>query len=690
MQNDLIEIILGISALLATTYIGLAVYIKNPKSWTNRFFALLALVINNYIISNYLSLHPPEGTIENQLFWIRVVMSNGSFIGPLVFLLVHTFPKEKIQLAPKYLVALGILAITSAIVSMLSLVFKSLYYINGQPLPEPGLGMPIFFIDFIGLFFASFVVIIYKYIHTAGQEKIKLLYLLLGILASFSMMGLFTTIFVVTFQTSAFVFLGPIFPVILMSSIAYAIVKHHFLDIQPIIARAVSYILLIVVVAVIYSTFLFLIVTITLKKPFDVEIIVISIALAAIIALTFQSLDKKIRKLTDKIFFKGLYNSDELLSSLTNVMIGNIELDRLTKDILEKMIKELRATKAAFLLIENHKIIGVKGIGYNPDNFDGGSLESLAHEGPDDQRKHFLLGNLTDEKMKNVFSELDIELAIPIKAKDKEVAILILGPKSSGDLYSEKDLLLLEIFASESGIAIQNSKLYDDLKTALEAKSQFISVVSHQMRTPLSAIRWSLELLKQKGVAPAKRKEFLNNAYSNSIFLVEQLDDVLTVLSIQKKEISLSREMCDLGSIVNELLAIFHNQISSKKLNVTFDILNTDLHTFCDMQKMKKVLSILLKNAVTYTPEGGQVHVKSEEKEKNGKNCLVISIHDTGIGLTDEERKSLFEKFWRGSQARLILPDGMGLGMFIAKVFIEAHNGWFWAESGGRDKGSTF
>lgn len=227
-----IEIVLGVLTFIGATLLGLMVYLNNKKSSTNRLFLLLSIFIDLYIVVNYISLHPPVDTPAVQLFWIRVVMLVCSFIGPTLFFLVHTFPREKITLRFRYVIGLFTLMTLSAIASITPLVFKAIEYPGGKPVPVPGPGIPIFFIDFIGLFIVSIITLILKYRRASGEEKGKLLSFLVGVLVSFSMMGIFTVTFVAILKTSAMVFLGPIFPVVLMGCVSYSIVKHRMFDVK--------------------------------------------------------------------------------------------------------------------------------------------------------------------------------------------------------------------------------------------------------------------------------------------------------------------------------------------------------------------------------------------------------------------------------------------------------------------------
>jgi len=252
MQTITIEILLGALAFVATTVLGAAIFFRRPRSWTHRLFFILAFLIDVYIVVNFLSLHPPDTTAASQLFWIRIVMFVTSFIGPVLVLLVHTFPGDTIRLRRVYHYLLVGLMSASALASIFPFVFRGIHYPDGEPIPIPGVGMPIFLLDFIGLFILSFAILIYRYRHTTGEERARHVHLLLGVLASFSLMGLTTVLFVVVLQTSSFVFLGPLVPVILLAFIAHAIVKHGLFDMKVIATQAFVVILWIFLFAKIF------------------------------------------------------------------------------------------------------------------------------------------------------------------------------------------------------------------------------------------------------------------------------------------------------------------------------------------------------------------------------------------------------------------------------------------------------
>ncbi|MDA1190709.1 MAG: ATP-binding protein [Candidatus Poribacteria bacterium] len=260
MPLPTLELFLGALAFVANTSLGVVVLRRRSSSWTNRLFFALTFFIDVYIVVNYYSLHPPLTTpgsgdyATKQLLWIRLVMFVCSFIGPTLVLFAHTFPRDRVTMRRRWWGLLGALGAASAAASIGPFVFKGIHYPNGQPMPIPGMGMPIFFLDFIGLFIASFVILTVRYRRaTDSDDRAKYRLLWIGILASFTIMGTATVVSVVVFKTSAFVFMGPIAPVILMGFTAYAIVRHRLFQMEIAATQALVGTLLIVLFSKIWT-----------------------------------------------------------------------------------------------------------------------------------------------------------------------------------------------------------------------------------------------------------------------------------------------------------------------------------------------------------------------------------------------------------------------------------------------------
>lgn len=684
-----LELCLGIGAFIIITALALAVFFKNPKSWTNRFFVILSLLLDAYIIVNAFALHPIVPNFENQLFWIRFDMLLGAFASPTLLLLAHTFPGKSIKLHRKYLIPLFISTITCTVLAFTPFIFTSVSYPNGSltPVPAPGVAIPFYFLHFVGLFVLSFIIMFKNYNKAVGIDRVRTLYLLIGSVGTFSLLAIFIFLFTVIFGNTSVVFLGPIFPVILMSFIGYSIIKHKFLDIQPIIARAVSYTFLVGLLAGIYAVLIFYGANKFLGQKLELGLVLINASLAVIIILTFQPLYRVVQKLTDKILFKGVYNADKILSDLTHAITSTINFDELADKLLATINEEMRASKSALLLVDNNLIVSTKTNRYSVfDNLSEEVAQDFTNPSQFDGKRFLTFDDLADSAQIKLFRNLDIEAVFPIRAEDKLVAILVLGTKSSGIPYSAQDLNLLDVFASEAGVAIQNARLYNNLKIALESKTKFINVASHQLRTPIAGIKWGLETLVESGEVK-QGLPVLNESYAKVSFLGEQLDDILTALDIYNKNLVLQKSPCDLAKIFEEVIAPYIENLQKNKILIksTFD--SGARNISLDLNKIKKVIKTLVKNAIVYSEPGQTITIKTKTESVGGINNLIVEISDQGIGINPDEQKHIFDEFFRSDRAVLKLPDGLGLSMFIAKSYIEASGGKIWVESNGADNG---
>ncbi len=323
METLQLEILLDTIAFISSIILGALIFFKDPKSWTNRLFFVLSALIDTYIVVNYISLHPPTPTPESQLFWIRIVMFVTSFIGPALVVFIHTFPGTRVTLRKKYLLPLLSLMVLSASFSLGTLVFKSIEYPNGSPVPQPGAGIPVFLLDFVGMFILSFVILIYKYRHASGVDKNRLLYMLVGVFASFSLMGVTTVIFVAFLKTSSFVFLGPVFTVILMACIAYATVKYQLFNL----------------------------------KVFATEMLVGGLWIL-LFGKVFTSRSVSERIVDVSIFLVTMVVGSFLVRSVAREVRQREQLETLTKELSEAnvQLKQLDQARADFLTLTSHQL----------------------------------------------------------------------------------------------------------------------------------------------------------------------------------------------------------------------------------------------------------------------------------------------------------------------------------------------
>ncbi|MDE2173310.1 MAG: hypothetical protein KGJ31_01785 [Patescibacteria group bacterium] len=235
-------------------------------------------------------------------------------------------------------------------------------------------------------------------------------------------------------------------------------------------------------------------------------------------------------------------------------------------------------------------------------------------------------------------------------------------------------VLLLGIYLLRSIIKEIRSQKELARLTIERAKSEFVTVAAHQLRTPLTAIRWAFNLLSPKDAGDSfseeqrRTIELGRNAANNMVLIVNEL---LNVARISGGVFQFSIESGDVREAVRAGGNLFEEMAKNKNIRLTFDLPQSPLPAKFDRGNLAFAIENLIDNAIKYTPNGGSVSVRAA---RDG-NKVLVSVSDTGIGISREDQAQLFEKFFRGKTAVHMFTDGSGLGLFIAKKIVEGHGG---------------
>ena len=217
-------------------------------------------------------------------------------------------------------------------------------------------------------------------------------------------------------------------------------------------------------------------------------------------------------------------------------------------------------------------------------------------------------------------------------------------------------------------------------------KYEFMTVITHKFRTPLTRIKWSAENLS-KAELPTEEKQSvlqIQNAADNLVGLTNLL---VTLSESDDLNLRYSLKPQKIKKIIEDIVAGFKGRIYGKKVDFVLDDEAEDASVYADETGVRSVLQILLDNAAHYCPAGGPVIITIISQ---GGRSIVVRVADTGVGISKDELPRIFNKFFRGTEAKKIDTEGMGIGLFMARRTIEKQGGKLWAESAGENKGSTF
>ena len=233
----------------------------------------------------------------------------------------------------------------------------------------------------------------------------------------------------------------------------------------------------------------------------------------------------------------------------------------------------------------------------------------------------------------------------------------------------------------------------DRLRILDQRKSEFVSIASHQLRTPVTAMKGYASLLLEDayGALPEKMKDPIGKIFHSADRLALMINDFLNVSKIEQGSMTYTFAPIDLKKMVIDLVEDFHVVAGEKKLDLATDIPdNINFYSVADAGKLRQIISNLIDNAIKYTPQGSVRLILSKEPHKGEFGMVLLQIKDSGIGLSQDDIHHLFGKFTRGAEGSKINTTGSGLGLYIAKKMMEEHKGDIWVDSEGKGKGSVF
>lgn len=215
-------------------------------------------------------------------------------------------------------------------------------------------------------------------------------------------------------------------------------------------------------------------------------------------------------------------------------------------------------------------------------------------------------------------------------------------------------------------------------------KYEFITIATHKLRTPLTQISWGLRELIEKASEQETRERALRVQQSTNR-LIELTNIIFETTQENSEQYNYSKEKVGLVAISRDVFAKLSQIIADKRLDISIHVDN-EVYAMADARRLHSVIEVFIENAVNYTPEGGFVQVIAYEKG----DSVVYSVRDSGIGVSNAERKNIFSRFYRTDAAKRVDTEGVGLGLAMAKNIIERHHGKMGVESAGEGKGATF
>ncbi len=273
-----------------------------------------------------------------------------------------------------------------------------------------------------------------------------------------------------------------------------------------------------------------------------------------------------------------------------------------------------------------------------------------------------------------------------------------------GDVSRKISILLFEMIVISTGLLVLiiyfiTSSISKLVTRTDKAKNEFVSLASHQLRTPLTAVSWSSEHLLKNADEPlsANQRELVSQIHESNHRMINLVNTLLSLSTIDLGMIQMKPTSTDVRTLIMDVHKEVRAQCEPKGVTLTEEFDADDHVIWADPEMFRMVIQNIITNAVVYTPKGGSVTVVTKSldswKFMNGRRIpsgsLLISVKDTGCGIPKREQAKIFSKLFRAGNAQKTHTDGTGLGLYIAKAVVDAMDGFIWFTSE-ENKGTTF
>jgi len=630
-----------------------------------------------------------------KLFWGRMGFATSGIIPSAFLAFAFLFPREQRDVNLTKIIIFGLPALLSLVLSFTDQIVSSLgvssRMFNYGPL------YPFFSIYLIGFMILGFLFLIKTYGEAAGIERLQVKYCLLGMFFT-SLPALINNLFLPMAGVSSFNWLGPPFTMIMLGFTAYSIVRHRLMDINIVFTKGTTYIFL--------SLLLFiplLLISILSQKLFFGKISYLHsftvFLLLFLSALLFSRVKPTTEKAVEHIFFKNRYDYRETLGRFSKAMVSILELQSLSKTIIETITQTMGVEKASLFLVSEEKG------GYNLCETKNVKITTTTqHLSKDDPLPHYLqkIGEIIirEELAKRVdipvindvvneMSLLEAEVSIPLIWKEQLIGMINLSHKFNRDIYSDEDIELLGTLANQTAVAIENARLYEDLKRSksyirradrLASLGTLTAGLAHEIRNPLVAIKTLTHLLPERLDDEEFRNKFLQIASGE----VDRISSLVTELLNFARPSDPKLEQENINTILDGMILLVSTETKKKQVAMIKNYASDLPAVQIDREQIKQVFLNLLINAIEATSGLGKITVRTRSFIKPGGEPYVqIEFTDTGCGIPPDQLEEIFDPFFTTK------ITGSGLGLSISNQIVRDHRGYIDVESE-LNKGSSF
>lgn len=697
-------IVASLALLAIAIFSSLPLFIRNRRVVPGLvFFVIFCFSLAVWLIANIIS----DIDISRALFWVRISFMSISISLYSFLMFANRFPKPRHCSRSENLKYSIVLVIVELII--LSDWFIPRVILDGgvaTVVPGP---LYSFFVAYVAYTLILSVIRLSSIRELSSNHRHQALTILVGIVFAAIITLSTNLILPLIFGTNNLYWIASYAMLIFVATVAYAIVKHQLFDIRGALARSFAYLGSVILLGLVFGI---LVVTVIDMLGLTGQKIRYLIILATIVVAMLYPLIKKLfDRVTEKIFYRRTYNVQRAINDITGIFATSRTLESMAMRMIRRLEHFLGSERLALIIFsqpdEDKMFFSNSKRWLNLHDIQM-PLKAVA------KQKIFAVDTFggIDENILQSFIDQDIGLVSQLHSPNGIIGYLLLGHKLNGTAYTKQDVTFISTVSDECAIAVQslgrleeiltlNSNLEERISAATEelrasnkklkaidkSKDEFISLTSHQLRTPLTTIKGYLSMMLDGDagdISPQQRK-LLEEAFNSSQRMVHLISDFLNISRIQTGRFELELADVNLADVLDEEIELLRISASPRRIILDYQKPQQFPVLSLDEGKLRQVMMNFTDNAIHYSPSGSMIKVNLVAKGSE----IEFTVKDQGIGVPKSEQHKLFVKFARASNARQQRPDGTGIGLFMAKKVIVALKGSIIFESV-EGKGSTF
>ncbi len=610
-----------------------------------------------------------------------------SGIIPAAFLMFSLlFPREQRDISS---IKLALLSSPVILFSGLSFTDQIVSSVSGSKILSYGPLYPFFSLYLTCYIIIGLFALIRTYRKSLGIERLQVKYCFLG-LSLTACFSLICNLFLPMAGLSKYNWLGPPFTILMLGFTAYSIVKHRLMDINIVFKKGTTYAVLILLLFV-PSFLLALLVQKIVYGDIHYLLLGFLSLLLLLVTIIFNRIKPRTERAVEQFLFKDRYDYRDTLARFSKAMVTILDLQSLSKSVFETITQTMGVEKASLFLWDEEKgaysLFESKNINLTTANPQLPKDDPLPHYlqkiGEIIIREELAKGDKIPELnyIVNMMSLIGAEVSLPLISKGQLIGMLNLGYKFNRDIYSHEDIGLLSTLANQTAIAIENARLYEDLKKSksyirradrLASLGTLTAGLAHEIRNPLVAIKTLTQLLPERLEDDEFRGQFLQIAAGE----VDRISSLVEELLDFARPSDPKLEFEDINTILDGMILLVSTETKKKQVNILRSY-SSDLPLVqVDREQIKQVFLNILLNAVQATSSAGKITIKTRSFIKPGGEPYVqIECTDTGCGISPEHMEEIFNPFFTTKST------GSGLGLAISHQIVQDHRGYIDVES---------